>query len=249
MALFLCGFWMIFEGLGGVGSVKNLIKIAAFKTAPVTATTMTQQLSKRSEIPDLPVEKSTVPKASPVNDRLHLFISLLQSPSNSTLLSEALTTIKESEMPTKLVTFTPLNQTFLPESIYYESNSTSLFEALTFAWCRVFKEQKQFPGKITILASKSDEWCVKRTLNKVLKVKDEQFSVKSVEEPSAFQCTAKQDPFDCSNEERLRLRYLKSRHCPELAPILLACRNEITLDRARRFVPRLAIETSESKEE
>jgi hypothetical protein len=246
MGLLLLGFWMILAGLGWTEGVSAVNK-AAFKSK-IHTSAVTLQHSKRSEIPALPIEKSMTPRVPQVNDKLHLIISLLSpSSSNATLLADALTTIKEPQTPTKLITFTPLNQTFLPDSLYYESNSTSLFEALTFAWCRVFKEQKEFPGKISILAPKSDEWCVKRTLSKVLKMKEEQFCVKTVDEPSSFQCSVKQDPFDCSNEDRLRLRYLKSRDCPELSPILLACRNEITLDRAKKFIPRLTADHESNK--
>lgn len=138
-----------------------------------------------------------------------------------------------------------LNETFLPNAIYHESDSTSLFEAIAFSWCRIFKEQKRFPGRVTIFAAKSDEMCLKRTLKRALKVKTGQITIKTTDEPSRFRCASDQDLFDCSKSDRIRVRYLKSRHCPELAPILLACRNEITLDRAKSFIPQLSSDNQE----
>lgn len=233
VVLLALGCFCLIIGFGLKNDLRQ--KLAKLRSSAVSLNS--SFLVKRSEIPDLPSPK-ILSKIQEEDLNIQLILPLTHS-TNSTAFKSAIKLSKHSDTTnTILISFAGLNETILPEGIRTEYNASGLFEMLSFAWCRAFKEHRQYPKRLIIYGAEADELCTIRHLTNALKINPSIISYQRVPDVSEFNCNSKAlDVFDCSRENRHHIRFSKSRWCPEMAPLLLACRSHINLNRANSFQP------------
>ena len=139
---------------------------------------------------------------------------------------------------------TVYNSTIL-RKIHLNTNSTTIFESLAFSWCESFKKNKIYPTKLIIIGPAKISSCVMGGYRWALKIPKEIISFRIVNSteisPNFTDCSQdRQDPFDCGTKGREDIRSKYSKMCPDLAPILLACNNHITLEKALAYKPKWA---------
>lgn len=239
VVLFGLGCFCLMLALG----LKTDLRRQLVKLRFSTVTLNSAFLVKRSEIPELPNPKILAASSEEADDlNIQLILPLTHS-TNSTAFKSAVKLWKHSDTAnTILVSFAGLNETVLPEGILAECHVSGLFEMISFAWCRAFKEHRQYPKRLIIYGAEADELCAIRHLTNALKINPSIISYQRVPDESEFSCNSKSfDVFDCSRENRQYIRFSKSRFCPEMAPLLLACSNHINLNRANAFQPQWQI--------
>ena len=120
-----------------------------------------------------------------------------------------------------------------------DNNTLTLFESIAFSWCDSYVKNKRYPTKLTIVASSQVKPCVLGQYRWSMKFPKSLIDFQKTNS-SSVQLTCpetRKDPFDCSSKNREEIRLKYSQLCPDMAPVLLACNNRITLERALSFKP------------
>lgn len=136
------------------------------------------------------------------------------------------------------------------ERIHFQPNATSLFETLAFSWCQLCFQKQKYPTKLSVIGPSKASACVLNRYRWALKIPKSFISYhttnvhintanNSTSEASFSDCSA--DPFDCLTTDREEIRLKFSKMCPDMSPILLACNNRITLERALSYNPPWAL--------
>lgn len=171
---------------------------------------------------------------------LHLIVALSD-------LEEA-TGILKRDAAAQLITpnsnISVYNSTIL-RKMHLDTNSTTIFESLVFSWCESFKKNKIYPNKLIITGPAKISSCVMGEYRWALKIPRQMISFRIVNgtgiSPNFSDCSQdRQDPFDCGAKGREYVRSKYSQMCPDLAPILLACKNHIALEKALAYKPKWA---------
>lgn len=195
------------------------------------------------------VPKMDVMKSSPPQPRI---IEIFPAPLHLILALSGLDEAKKimkKDAAAQLITPNPnipagFNSS-LHGKVHVDLNSTSVFESLAFSWCEAFKRNKRYPTRLIVTGPESAASCVLGRYRWALKIPEEVISFRAVNSTQVFlnasECSQdRKDPFDCKSKDREEIRFAYSQICPDLSPMLLACANRITLERALAYKPRWA---------
>lgn len=232
------GFWRLFTTalitsvLLTVGLIRsigpaNLIKAATVSQVFIAYITPRLMITKRSSTT---ITNSHSDPSSPGK-----IVEILPAPLNLVL------NLDESAKSENLIKNDPITHVIKPLST---NNTINLFESMAFSWCDTYLKNKRYPTKLTIIASSKVKKCLIGQYRWALKIPKSLIIFRDTNTSSAFNLTCPQnqkDPFDCTSKGRETFRMKYSQKCPDMAPILLACNNRVTLERALAYKPPWAV--------
>ena len=232
---------------GIIGSIRpfNTLKFSAATQLIASYFTPKFLMFKRSFV----IGKAEVSKTS---SRVSRIIEIVPTPLHLIIALSGLEEAKQilkRDSAAQLITpnsnISSVHNSTILRKIHLDPNSTTIFESLAFSWCESFKKNKIYPTKLIIIGPAKISSCVMGGYRWALKIPKEIISFRIVNEtgisPNFSDCSQdRQDPFDCDTKGREDIRSKYSKMCPDLAPILLACNNHITLEKALAYKPKWA---------
>ena len=136
----------------------------------------------------------------------------------------------------------------LPESTFSLSTPAhSIFEALTFSFCKYYTEAHNIPSSITWILNDPKEMAQVRWFTKTTKFPKAMISIVGDRSGQALLPEIVTDPFDCKdgNPDTLNQRAAVALACPVMEPYLNACVMSQNDGKATKFVPPWAFNNKE----